>query len=171
MPTSNIPPLVVAELQRQLNQELAAAHSYQALSIWCAGQNLRGLAGFFAKQAGEEREHAEKIIDHLIDRGVAPDLAELARPKQDFDLLLEVAQWAQTMEQANTKGINAVFEAAAAAKDYPAQVLMHWFIAEQVEEEAWAAELVARVDDATCAGSLSDLDRHSEELFGKKKPD
>jgi len=41
--------------------------------------------------------------------------------------VLEVAQQAQTLEQDNTRGINAVYEAALAAKDYPAQVLMHWF--------------------------------------------
>ena len=69
------------------------------------------------------------------------------------------------MERANTRGINAVFEAALAAKDYPLQVLMHWFIKEQVEEEAWAAELVDRVKSATCAGSLVDLDRHVEKLL------
>jgi ferritin len=171
MPTSNIPSKVGAQLQRQLNQELGAAHAYQAMSIWCATQNFKGFAGFFAQQAGEEREHARKVIDHLIDRGLAPDLAELPRPKQDFATLLQVAQWAQTMERANTHGINSVYEAAVADKDYPAQVLMHWFIAEQVEEEAWAAELVDRVGSATCAGSLADLDRHSEKIFGDRKAD
>jgi ferritin len=54
---------------------------------------------------------------------------------------------------------------ALAANDFPAQVLMHWFINEQVEEEAWAAELVDRVKGATCAGGLLDLDRHIEKLL------
>ena len=58
-----------------------------------------------------------------------------------------------------------------ADKDYPAQVLMHWFIKEQVEEEAWAAELVDRVQAATCAGSLLDLDRHVEKLLGADPED
>ena len=71
----------------------------------------------------------------------------------------------------STGGINAVYEAAVAAKDYPAQVLMHWFINEQVEEEAWAAELVDRVRVATCAGSLLDLDRHVEKLLADEKAD
>jgi ferritin len=77
------------------------------------------------------------------------------------------------MEQANTRGINAVFEAALAAKDYPVQVLMHWFINEQVEEEAWAAELVNRVKGASCAGSVAELDRHIEKLLagGGEKAD
>ena len=37
---------------------------------------------------------------------------------------------------------------------------MHWFINEQVEEEAWAVEMVERVRDASCAGGMAALDRH-----------
>jgi ferritin len=73
------------------------------------------------------------------------------------------------MEQSNTQGINSVYEAALGARDYPAQVLMQWFINEQVEEEAWCFEMVERVQAATCAGALSDLDRHIERyLTGDK---
>ena len=169
MPASPVPPSVVAELQRQFNHELAAAHGYQALSVWCPAHNLTGFAAFFEKQSGEERTHAKKIIDHLIDRSVDPVLGAVPQPKQDFRSLLDVAQYAEVMEQANTKGINAVFEAALAAKDYPAQVLMHWFINEQVEEEAWCAELIDRVRSASCAGSLSDLDRHVVRIFSDEK--
>lgn len=169
MPKTKIPAPVLTELNRQLNYELTAAHAYVAMSVWCHAQSFKGCAGFFAKQAGEEREHAEKFMKHVLDRGVAPALAALPAPKQDFESLLEVVKQAQTMEQANTRGINAVYEAAMAAKDYPAQVLMHWFIAEQVEEEAWAAELVDRVESATCAGSLLDLDRHVEKILGTDK--
>ena len=162
MAKSTLSPQVRAELNRQLNHELSAAHAYQVLSIWCAARNLTGFASFFAKQAGEEREHAEKMIDHLLDRGATPELAALPAPKGDQSSLLDIALQAQAMEEANTRGINAVYEAAVAAKDYPAQVLMHWFINEQVEEEAWCAEMVDRVKSASCAGSLSDLDRHIE---------
>ena len=165
MAKTKIPSKTLAELNRQLNYELAAAHAYLALSIWCDDRSLKGCARFFARQAGEEREHAEKLMKHVLDRGVAPALAAVTAPKQDFKSLLQVVEQAQAMEQSNTKGIHAVFEAAVADKDYPAQVLMHWFIKEQVEEEAWAAQLVDRVQAATCAGSLMDLDRHVEKLL------
>lgn len=157
---------VVAELNRQLNQELTAAHAYQALALWCADENLNGFASFFAKQSTEEREHAAKLADHLLDRDSRPKLEAIAAPKQNFKSLLDVALQAQAMEQANTQGINAVYEAAVAAKDYPAQVLMHWFINEQVEEEAWCLEMVQRVQAASCAGGMSDLDRHIERYLG-----
>lgn len=162
MHTSKIPAKVLAELNRQINQELSAAHSYLALSLWSDDQNLKGFASYFAKQVTEEHGHAKKITTHLIDRGVLPELAAIAAPKHNFKSLLEVAHHAQGMEHSNTQGINAVYEAALAAKDYPAQVLMQWFINEQTEEEAWCLEMVERVQAATCAGGLSDLDRHIE---------
>ena len=171
MAKTKIPSKTLTELNRQFNYELTAAHAYLAMSVWCGSRNFKGFAGFFAKQAGEEREHAEKLMKHVLDRGVAPELAAIAAPKQNFKSLLEMVEKAQAMEQANTGGINAVYEAAVAARDYPAQVLMHWFINEQVEEEAWAAELVDRVQAATCAGSLLDLDRHVEKLLGADKED
>ncbi len=166
MAKTRIPSKVLAELNRQLNQELSAAYNYLALSAWCEVQNLKGFAHYFSKQSGEEREHAGKIIKHLLDRGLAPELADLDAPQQKFDSLLAVAERAQTMEAANTAGINRAYEAAVAAKDYPAQVLMHWFIQEQVEEEDWASEMVDRVQAAACAGSVLDLDRHIEKLLG-----
>lgn len=162
MTHSKIPAKVLAELNRQLNQELTAAHSYRALSFWCEEQNLKGFARYFDKQAGEENGHANKIARHLIDRRELPATTAIPAPKHNFKSLLEAALHAQAMEQENTRGINSVYEAALAAKDYPAQVLMHWFINEQVEEEDWSAEMVERVQASTCAGSFSDLDRHIE---------
>lgn len=168
MPKSKIPHPVADELNRQFNLELAAAHSYLALSVWCDARNLKGFGKYFVKQAGEERGHAERIMKHLTDRGVTPELIAVPAPKQDFRTLLEVAQQAHTQEVANTQGINAVYEAALAAKDYPTQVLMHWYINEQVEEEAWSTEMVERVAAATCAGSASDLDRHVERYLAEE---
>ena len=162
MAKSKTPQKVIEELNRQFNLELAASHSYLALSVWCEVNNFKSFARYFVKQAGEERAHADKIIKHLTDRGVTPKVTALPAPKQEFKTLLEITQQAQAQEHANTLGISAVYEAAVAARDYPAQVFMHWFINEQVEEEAWSAEMVERVQAASCAGSLSDLDRHIE---------
>jgi len=168
---NKIPAKVLTELNRQFNYELAASHNYRALSLWCDDQNLIGFARYFAKQSAEELTHAAKISGHVIDRGVLPEVAAVPAPKCHFKSLLEAAQHAQSMELANTQGINAVYEAALAAKDYPAQMLMQWFISEQVEEEAWCLEMVERVQAATCAGGLSDLDRHIERYLEAEKPE
>lgn len=171
MAQSPIKSAVLNELQRQMNHELGAAHSYLALAIWCDVQNLKGFASFFSTQAKEEREHAQKFIDHLLDRGAAAPLSTLAAPRNEFGSILEVAQHAQSMEEANTAGVYAAYEAAVRERDYPAQVLLHWFINEQVEEEDWAAEMVDRVQNANCAGGMSDLDRHIERYLKEKGVD
>jgi hypothetical protein len=110
MAKTKIPSKTLTELNRQLNCELTAAQAYLALSVWCCDRNLKGFASFFSKQSGEEREHAEKFMKHVHDRGVAPELAAIAAPKQNFKSLLEVVEQAQAMEQANTRGINSVYE-------------------------------------------------------------
>ncbi len=162
MPDSTIKPGVLKELQRQVNQELGAAHAYLALAAWCHDQNLKGFARYFSTQAKEEREHAQKFMDHLLDRGTMPRLSALPEPKTDFGGLADIAQQALSMEQSNSAGVNACYAAAVRDGDVAAQVLLQWFVTEQVEEENWANEMVERVEGANCAGGLSDLDRHIE---------
>ncbi len=155
-------PAVASELQRQLNQELSSAHKYEALSLWCEDANLKGFAHYFIKQAGEERGHARRFMKHLLDRKVLPQLSAIPAAENNFNSLLSVAQQALSMEQSNTSGIHAAYEVALREKDYPAQVFLHSFISEQVEEEDWANEMIERVTRATCAGSIGELDRHIE---------
>lgn len=162
MPGIAVKPAVIAELTRQMNLELSGSHAYQALGFWCEDQNLKGFARFFHKQADEERGHARKFAAHLLDRGVLPELAQIAAPKAKYKSLLEAARQAQSMEQVNTAGIHAAYKVALAEEDYAAQVLLQWFISEQTEEEDWADEMVERVEAASCAGGMSDLDRHIE---------
>jgi ferritin len=168
MPGKPIPPALVTELQRQLNHEFSASHAYTALAVWCFDRNLKGFSHYFHKQAGEEREHAQKFMDHLLDRGVVPMLAALPAPRTKFATLVEVAQHARTMEHENTAGIHQAYEAAVREKDYPAQVLLQWYISEQVEEEAWCDEMVARAETSTSEGGMQALDRHIERYLADR---
>jgi ferritin len=165
MPGIAVKAAVVKEIQRQFNDELGAAQAYLALAVWCHDANFKGFARYFSKQANEERGHAQKMMEHLLDRGVFPKVGAIGAPKGEFKGLLEVAKQAQLMEQKNTAGINACYKAAVEEVDVPAQILLQWFISEQVEEENWCDEMVARVERAECAGSLADLDRHIEKYL------
>ena len=162
MPGIALNPAVISELQRQLNHEWTASHAYEAMAVWCDDQNFKGFARFFLKQAGEEREHARKIMAHLMDRSVVPVLSEIKAPRNTFQGLMDVARHAQSQERANTQGVNAAYEVAVREKDYPAQVMLQWFVTEQVEEENWADELIDRLDRAQCSGGVAELDRHVE---------
>jgi ferritin len=165
-------PKLIAALNKQANQELHAAQAYLGMSYWCQVHHYGGFAKFFLEQVAEEQGHAGKILKHLADREVVPTIGTLAAPKASFKLLAEVVQAAYDLERANTAGIHAAYESALAEKDYPAQVLLHWFISEQVEEEAWSDTLLVKTREAACAGALSSLDRHLPKiLFGDSAGD
>ncbi len=122
-------------------------------------------------KCSEEQGHAAKILKHLADREVVPAIGALEAPKVSFKHLTDVAQAAYDLERANTAGIHAAYETALAEKDYPAQVLLHWFISEQVEEEAWSDKLLAKTREATCAGALLNLDRHLSKILSGESAD
>jgi len=167
MPKIAIKPATLAALKAQYNDELNNAHAYEAFAIWCKKQNLNGFGGYFHTQSGEEREHAEKIAEHLLNRGETPETGALTAPKTSFSSVMEVAKLAQAMEGDTTAKINAIYETATKEGDYPTQLLLQWFIGEQVEEEAWTDEMVALIAGATCAGSMNSLDRHIAKFLGK----
>ena len=157
---------LIRMLEKQATHEITAAMAYLAMSNWCASEDFAGFAAFFKKQFEEELEHSSKFQDHLLERGVNPRLGSIAAPQCDFDSLQQVAELALKLEQENTTGIVACYELALQLKDYAAQPMLQWFIAEQMEEEAWATSMVTHTKRLTCAGALLNLDRHIDKILG-----
>ena len=58
-------------LNVQINNELYASYQYLAMSAYFGNTNvaLPGAAAYFLNQSLEEREHAQKLINYLNDRG------------------------------------------------------------------------------------------------------
>lgn len=168
---SDNPPMdqeVIAALDKQATQELTAAQNYLSAAYWCDVRQYSGFAEFFRLQVEEEREHADKILKFLADRDVVPTIGQVSPPRNTFANLMELAKFIYDLERANTAGINAAYEVALRTKDYAAQVMLHWFINEQVEEEAWADKMLVKVQEATCPGALQMLDRHIIKELRKK---
>lgn len=153
-------PELIEAFEKQIAHEFYAAQMYLAMSNWCAVESYSGFAKFFRKQAEEEREHAEKFIDHLLERGVNPKILALPAAEPSVDSPLATAKLALKLEEENTRGIVACYELALEVKDYPSLSLLQWFIAEQMEEEAWAGDLVTKCTRCECPGALFNLDRH-----------
>jgi ferritin len=59
---------------------------------------------------------------------------------------LEAFREAAAHEAMISASIHALYETAVQEKDYPAQVMLQWFINEQVEEEKNAAQIVANLE-------------------------
>ncbi|XP_031616935.1 ferritin subunit-like [Contarinia nasturtii] len=65
----------IKEVRRQIQAEIDASMQYLAMGAHFAKDtvNLHGFSDFFFKAAGEEREHATKLIEYLLMRGQLTD--------------------------------------------------------------------------------------------------
>jgi ferritin len=126
----------IEELQAQVGREFAAAHQYTAIGTHYDGQTFPRLARFFYKQAEEERDHAMRMVNYLIDAGVQPQLGEIAAPTVAFDDHIEPIRLALEQERQVTVNIGQLFEIARETRDFASESFVQWFVDEQVEEEA-----------------------------------
>lgn len=132
-------------MNEQINKELFSSYLYLSMAAWFEDRNLPGFTNWMRIQADEEREHAMKFYDFVLERGGRVFLKAIDAPKTDWSSALEVAEEVAAHEGKVTTSIYSLYELAQKEKDYPAQVMLQWFIAEQVEEENNAAELVANL--------------------------
>ena len=132
-------------MNEQINKELFSSYLYLSMAAYFEDRNLPGFANWMRLQADEEREHAMKFYDFILERGGRVNLKGIDAPKTDWTSPLEVAEEVAAHEAKVTASINALYELALKEKDYPAQVMLQWFITEQVEEESNAGEIVANL--------------------------
>ncbi|MEO8356093.1 MAG: ferritin [Chloroflexota bacterium] len=132
-------------MNEQINKELFSSYLYLSMAAYFEDKNLAGFAHWMRTQADEEREHAMKFYDFILERGGRVMLKGIDAPKTEWSSSLEIAEEVAAHEAKVTASIYELYEIAMQEKDYPAQVMLQWFISEQVEEEKNAAELVANL--------------------------
>ena len=140
-------------INEQINKELYSSYLYLSMAAYFEDKNLPGFAKWLHMQEGEERGHAMKLYEFLIERGGRVALKPIAAPESDWPNALTLFKQVAAHEAAVTASIHNVYEVALKEKDYAAQVLLHWFITEQVEEEKNAAEIVAQLELVEARGT------------------
>ena len=130
----------------QINAELHSAYIYLSMASWFDSMNLKGMSHWMNIQAKEEVEHAMKFADFVMERGGRVLYKAVAAPETEWASPLEAFRGAYEHEKYVTRRINDLMDLAVAEKDYASQVLLHWFISEQVEEEANASEIVGKLE-------------------------
>jgi ferritin len=129
-------------LNEQLKQELYSSYLYLAMAAYCESINLPGIARWMRLQADEEREHAMRFYDHIIDRGGRVGLLALPQPPGDFGSPVRVFEQALAHEQEITSLIHDLYGRATVSQDHASQVFLQGFVAEQVEEEKTATQIL-----------------------------
>ena len=132
-------------LIEQMNKEFESSYLYLSMGGFLDEQNWPGMAQWMYIQAEEERTHAMKIFKFLVDRGSFPKLLAIPEPEDKWDGPLDIFKAALAHEEMITASINQVMDVAMEVKDYAARGMLDWFVAEQIEEEAVAGDIVARM--------------------------
>ncbi len=132
-------------LNDQVNKELYSAYLYVAMSAHSSEENLKGFAHWLAEQAKEETSHALKFYKYLLDQGAGVKLLAIAEPPASWTSSVKMFAEVLAHEKKVTASIHRLVELATAEKDYATQVLLQWFVTEQVEEESSAEEILSKL--------------------------
>ena len=127
---------------RQINLEFASSHAYLQMAAYFSDLSLSGFEVWMRAQAEEEREHALKFYDFVLDRGNEVVLGTVDAPGSAPSSPLEAFEIALEQERTVTRAIGALLEQAQSEGDSASYPILQWFMTEQIEEEASVGEIV-----------------------------
>ncbi|MEZ5073927.1 MAG: ferritin [Solirubrobacterales bacterium] len=133
-------------LNEQVAHEFAAHQQYVAIAVHYDAETLPRLAGFFYRQAVEERNHAMMITQYLLDAELDVAIPGVESPQVGFDDIVAPVRLALEQERRVTEQISALAARARDEGDYQGEQFMQWFIKEQVEEVSSMSDLLKIVE-------------------------
>ena len=155
-------------INEQIKNEVYSAYLYLSMSAHFAANNLPGFANWVRVQFQEEMGHALKLYDYVNERGGRVTLQAIPQPTTEWMTSLEVFNQVYEHEKHVTALIYKLYEVAVAEKDYATQVMLQWFINEQVEEEKNASEIVENLKLIDAKGTAVLMLDHQLSKRGKE---
>ena len=125
---------MVAAINKQIGNEFGAFLQYVAIAAYFQNESLPEMAKHFNQQAMEEREHAMKFVNYVLDAGGLPEIPAIPAPKSKFGSAEEAVQLSLDWEETVTKQINGLVDLAGKENDHTSHTFLQWFVTEQLEE-------------------------------------
>jgi bacterioferritin B len=133
-------------LIRQIASEVTAHAHYMAISVYFRQQSLDRWAQLFHKQSMEEAEHAQKIMDFLLDNDISFDMPGIPAQSSKFESATAACRSALESERRVSQQFQEMAVAATEEKDFRTFQFLQWFIEEQVEEESKMQKLIDLIE-------------------------
>jgi ferritin len=133
-------------LNEQIANEFSAAMQYIGIAVHYDSETLPRLAGFFYRQAMEERSHAMMMVQYLLDVDEQVHIPDIKGQQTKWDDDVSPVKMALEQEKRVGEEIYSLFELARQTKDYRAEQFMQWFVKEQVEEVSLMTDLLNVVE-------------------------
>jgi ferritin len=140
-----LPKKMEEAINKQINAELYSAYLYLSMAAYFESTNLPGFAKWMELQAEEEKQHAMKLYHYVIERGGRVILDAIQKPQSEWKSPLDVFEAVYAHEKHVTELIYNLMDMAKSEKDYASEVMLHWFVKEQVEEEANASSILEHI--------------------------
>ncbi|NOZ84963.1 MAG: ferritin [Deltaproteobacteria bacterium] len=141
--------MLSGKMQDALNDQVAAeiysAHLYLSMSAWFDSVDMPGAANWMRIQYQEEIIHGLKIFDYVMERDARAVIKAIESPPAEWSSALDAFSAAYNHEQKVTAMIGKLVDLARAEKDHATEFFLHWFVNEQVEEEASAKAIVQKL--------------------------
>ncbi len=161
---------LLKKMNEQIVHELFASNAYLATACHLDDQDLRVLSAYFMKHSAEERDHALKIVNYLLEIGAPVKIGAIPEPKSDFASVREAVEHGLESEKHVTALINELMTIAHEDNDYASISFLRWFVDEQVEEEAQMQELLGLIKHAGDQHMLLVEDRLLKKGIGLEEP-
>ncbi len=129
-------------LNDQLNKEMFSSYLYLSMAAYFEKMNLSGMSNWMRLQSIEEHEHGMKFYDFIIKVGGVVKLKAIKEPQADWESPQKVFDDALHHEQFISESINKLTDLAIHESDHATKTFLHWFVEEQVEEEATVQQIV-----------------------------
>lgn len=156
---------IESALNGQIEMEARSSHFYLAMASWAENQGLNGTAQFLYRHSDEERMHMLKLVRFVNERGGKAHIPALESPQSQFSDLRSIFTTLLEHETRVTASINGVVDLCLSRKDYTTHNFMQWYVAEQIEEEALARNILDKLSlIGQDKGGLYLFDRDLEQL-------
>lgn len=133
---------VLDAFNKQINAELYSEYLYLSMASHFESESLKGMANWMRIQASEERIHAMKFFEFILDRNGKVTLTQIDAPPTSWKSPLAVFEDAYNHELKVTGLINNLANISLEEKDHASHQFLEWFVNEQVEEESAALAIV-----------------------------
>lgn len=125
---------MVAALNTQIGNEFGAFLQYVQIASHFGRENLPELSKHFHRQAEEEKTHALKIVNYVVDAGGSVAIPAIPAPRPKFANAEEAVKLSLDWEVTVTKQINGLVDLAISENDHTSRNFLQWFVGEQLEE-------------------------------------
>ena len=132
-------------INAQIAKEMYSANLYLSMAAYFQSINMAGFANWMRVQVQEETFHSLKFFDYMMSRGATPKISAIPAPETKWKSPLDAFKAAYKHEQSITESINKLADLAIKESDHATNILLQWFITEQVEEEETVNEIVEKI--------------------------